>query len=195
MSQSASPAARTPVCVVADRPMTPHGRGRVVPWRTFVAVVAWSGLLLLSLGCSRGTDATSVPPIATGASGPTAAAAMATSKTCKLFSRAEIAEAIGTPVSEGADWGLASMGCEWSAGEDRAVQAIIVPDPEYWENLAGSEGGEALSGLGEEAFVAPWLGAFRAGALTPHGSVYVMSPKRDLSVSLLRKAVERAPSL
>jgi hypothetical protein len=50
-----------------------------------------------------------------------------------------------------------------------------------------------LSGLGEEAFVAPWLNAFRAGALTPHGAIYVMTPRRDLSVALLRQAVERVP--
>lgn len=165
--------------------------------RMRIAVLAWISVLLLSAGCSRGPDApqaqtaVTAGPIAPGASSPLATSS---SNTCNLFSRAEIAEALGAPVGEGADWGMASLGCEWSAG-DRAVQAIVVPDPEYWESLAKSEGGEALSGLGEEAFVAPWLGMFRAGALTPQGSVYVMSPKRDLSVSLLRKAVERAPSL
>ncbi len=168
---------------------------RVESRRNTFAVLACIGVLLLSAGCSRGTDSPQAPPIAPGVAGVAGTAALASSKSCKLFTRREITEALGESVGEGADWGLASMGCEWSAGEDRAVQAIVVPDPEYWENLAKSEGGEALSGLGEESFVAPWLGSFRAGALTPQGSVYVMSPKRDLSVALLRKAVERAPGL
>jgi hypothetical protein len=112
---------------------------------------------------------------------------------CRMFTRAEISKALGAQVSNGAPWGMFGGGCEWAAGEENAVQVVVVRDVSYWENLKSVQGGEALAGFGEEAFVAPWLDAFRAGALTEHGVIYVMTPKRDLSVALLRQAVERVP--
>jgi hypothetical protein len=114
---------------------------------------------------------------------------------CALFTAAQVGERLGTTVSAGTPWGMTGTGCQWSSdGDDEnAVQVVIVDDPRYWENLARADGGEALRGIGDQAFVAPWLGAYRAGALTPSGSIYVMTPRRDLSVALLRDALTRWP--
>jgi hypothetical protein len=112
---------------------------------------------------------------------------------CRMFTAAEVSKALGVSVRNGAPWGFFGGGCEWAANEKDAVQVVVVRDTSYWENLKNVEGGEALSGFGKEAFVAPWLGAFRAGALTDRGCVYVMTPKREVSVDLLRRAVERIP--
>lgn len=67
----------------------------------------------------------------------------------------------------------------------------IVPR-DYWEDGTRQPGGEALEGIGEKAFVGPWLDDHRAGALTINGAVYVMSPSEDVSIRLLRDAVTRA---
>ena len=112
---------------------------------------------------------------------------------CRMFTGAEISKALGVSVRNGAPWGVFGGGCEWAANEKDAVQIVVVRDKSYWENLGNVDGGEMLPGLGEAAFVAPWLGAYRAGALTDRGAVYVMTPRRDLSVDLLRRAVERLP--
>jgi hypothetical protein len=112
---------------------------------------------------------------------------------CRMFTGAEISKALGVPVRNGAPWGFFGGGCEWAANDEVGVQIVVVRDTSYWENLEKVQGGQTLTGLGKEAFVAPWLGAYRAGALTDRGCVYVMTPRRDLSVDLLRQAVERAP--
>ena len=156
-------------------------------------------LIALALAACSSTDKPALllasAPAAQTAPGPAAAGPASSGKACKLFTRSEIAAAIGAAVGEGTEWGSGFGGCEWSAGDDNAVQTALMPDRNYWEDLAESQGGEALSGIGEKAFVAPWMGSFRAGALTPQGAVYVMSPKRDVSVALLRTAVARMPTL
>ena len=156
-------------------------------------------LIALALTACSSTDKPAPPlasaPASTTQTASAAAEPAASSKACKLFTQGEIADALGTSVGKGTNWGSGFPGCEWSAGGDNAVQAALMPDRSYWENLAETTGGEALSGLGQEAFIAPWMGSFRAGALTPQGAVYVMSPKRDVSVTLLRTAVARMPTL
>ena len=139
--------------------------------------------------CSKNTDQAAAKATAEGIASTMASTAVATDKACKLFSRDEIATALGAAVEEGTNW--APGGCEWRAG-DTAVH-ITVARAEDWEPLDKSAGGESLQGIGKQAFVGPWLNDMRAGALTDTNTVYVLTPSRDVSVALLRKAVERLP--
>jgi hypothetical protein len=112
---------------------------------------------------------------------------------CKLFSRDQIAKAVGASVDAGVTSGPLGTGCSWAIrGQDRSVMVQIVPR-DYWEDGTRQPGGEALTGIGEKAFVGPWLDDQRAGALTANGAVYVMSPKKETSVVLLRDAATRVP--
>lgn len=139
--------------------------------------------------CSKNTDQAAAKATIEGIASTIASTAVATDKACKLFSRAEIATALGAAVEAGTNW--APGGCEWRAG-DAAVH-ITVARAEDWEPQDTSAGGESLQGIGKQAFVGPWLGDMRAGALTDSNTVYVLTPSRDVSVALLRKAVERLP--
>lgn len=140
--------------------------------------------------CSRNVDQAAAKATAEGIATTMASTAVATDKACKLFSRDEIAAALGAAVEEGTNW--APGGCEWRAG-DTAVH-ITIARTQDWEPLDKSAGGESLQGIGKQAFVGPWLNDMRAGALTDTHTVYVMSPSRDVSVVLLRQAVARLPS-
>ncbi len=119
---------------------------------------------------------------------------IAQSGACAMFSRAEIAKAVGASVTEGAVWGLGGpASCEWRIDDvDNSVGIQVVEDTRYWERP--SSDAETLAGLGQEAYVAPgYGGSFRAAALTEHAAVYVTTPRRDLSVELLGTAVSRLP--
>ncbi len=139
--------------------------------------------------CTKNTDQAAAQATAEGIANTIASTSVATDKACKLFTRAEIATALGAAVEEGTNW--APGGCEWRAG-DTAVH-ITIARAEDWEPQDKSAGGESLQGIGKQAFVGPWLGDSRAGALTDSNTVYVLTPSRDVSVALLRKAVERLP--
>lgn len=113
---------------------------------------------------------------------------------CRLFTREEIAAAAGEPVAAGENAGPLGSGCHWmfENSDERGVMIQIVPR-DYWEDGTHQPGGEALSGIGEKAFVGPFLDEHRAGALTANGAVYVVSPKREISVALLNQAAPRVP--
>jgi len=114
------------------------------------------------------------------------------SPVCKLFTAREIGAALGAPVADGYTSGPLGTGCSWPIkGQDRNVMIQVVPR-EYWEDGTAQPGGTALEGIGEKAFVGPWLDDWRAGALTMNGAVYVMSRSKEASVSLLRDAALRA---
>lgn len=112
---------------------------------------------------------------------------------CKLLSRDEIAKALGAAVEVGETSGPLGSACSWKIkSQDRTVMLQFVPR-KYYEDGARQPGGEALAGIGEKAFVGPWLDDQRAGALTANGAVYVMTPKKDASVALLRAVATRVP--
>lgn len=155
--------------------------------RFSLIATALSAAVALS-GCSQGSDRDQAEHLAQGISQTMASSQTATNQACKLFSRDDVSAALGARVDEGHDW---NIGCEWRAG-DQAVQVVVVADD--WEPLAKSAGGESLPGIGKEAFVGPWLGDMRAGALVDTRSIYVITPSRDVSVKLLRQAVARLPA-
>lgn len=152
---------------------------------------AWIAVMALSLtACSQGSaqnDAQKLHDQLT--------AAGTDSPACKMFSRKEIAAALGEAVEEGHTSGPLGTGCSWDAKDDdsRSVMVQIVPR-DYFEDGTDAPGGEALTGIGEKAFVGPWINDFRAGALTDKGAIYVMTPKREVSVALLRQAATRMPA-
>ena len=154
----------------------------------FCSIATMLSAAIVSCGCSQGSDRAHAEHLVQGISQAMASTAAANNQACKLLSRDEVSAAIDAPVDAGHDW---NIGCEWSAG-DKAVQVVVVNDD--WEPLAKSSGGESLPGIGKEAFVGPWLGDIRAGALIDTRSVYVITPTRDVSVRLLRQAVARLPS-
>lgn len=154
----------------------------------FFTMATLASLTWVLAGCSKSSDRANAENVANGITQTMAASVPATSKACKLFSRDDISAALGKPVDDGHDW---SAGCEWKAG-DQAVQ-VVIARAEDWEPLAKDSGGESLPGIGMQAFVGPWLGDSRAGARTDTSTVYVITPSRDLSVKLLRQAVQRLP--
>jgi hypothetical protein len=113
---------------------------------------------------------------------------------CKLFTADQIADALGRAVDDGATSGPLGSACSWSIkGEHRSVMVQIVPR-DYWEDGSRAPDAQVLEGIGEKAFVGRWLDDQRAGALTANGAVYVMSPNKDTSVTLLRDAAPRVPA-
>lgn len=116
------------------------------------------------------------------------------SPVCRLFTAHQIGAALGAPVEEGYISGPLGTGCSWQIqGQDRSVMVQIVPR-DYWEDGTHQPGSEALDGIGEQAFVGPWLDDQRAGALTANGAVYVMSPSKETSIALLRDVAPRVPA-
>ncbi len=114
---------------------------------------------------------------------------------CKLLSTEQIGNALGASVEAGHTAGPLGSGCSWQIeGSDRSVMIQIVPR-DYWEDGTTQPGGQVLEGIGEAAFVGPWLDDQRAGALTANGAVYVMSPSKNTSVALLRDVASRVPQL
>lgn len=148
-----------------------------------LARVVW---IVFLVGCSRGEPGRELAP-GQSSHGVTALANPA----CRLLDRNEIRAALGAGAAESRTWGAGGLGCEWAVGSGKVVQLVVVKDSQYWEDLAKADGGEALPAIAKQAFVAPWLGSFRAGALTPGGCIYVMTPRREVSVRLLRAAVHR----
>lgn len=145
-----------------------------------------AAIALVVAACSQGgSDAGEISHAPDGASA-------ATSGLCKLLSRDEIAAAVGSPVADGNVAGPLGSGCQWELANERSVMIQVVPR-DYWEDGTNAPGGEALADIGEKAFVGPWLDDQRAGALTPNGAVYVISPSRDASVTLLRQVATRVP--
>lgn len=140
-------------------------------------------------GCAKNSDRTDAKNLAKGISQAMSSTTVATDKACKLFSRSDIAAALGKEADEGHNW--APGGCEWKTGDD-AVQAVVMRTSD-WEPVGKGGGGESLTGIGKEAMVSSWLGNFRAGALTASNAVYVEAPTREVAVKLLRQAVTRLP--
>ncbi len=144
-------------------------------------------LAVLSGACSEGPDLDAARTELQQLSGT------ADSPICKLLTRQQIAAALGKPVDEGHTAGPLGSGCSWPVkGTERSVMVQVVPR-DYWEDGTRQPGGEALEGIGEKAFVGPWLDDYRAGALTAKGAVYVMSPSKAASVTLLRDVAPRIP--
>jgi hypothetical protein len=153
---------------------------------------AWIAVLALSLtACSQGSAQTDAKKLHDQIT-----AAGTQSPACKMFSRAEIAAAFGAAVEDGKTSGPLGSACSWDVKNSSDYESVMVQivSRDYWEDGTQQPGGEALSGIGEKAFVGPWLGDQRAGALTDKGAVYVLSPKKEVSVALLRKAAERMPT-
>ncbi len=161
------------------------------PLRHWAPSTAVTLVLLGSIlsGCSKDSDTTDAGNLAKGINQTMSATVAATDKACKLFSRSDIATALGKDAQEGHNW--APGGCEWKSGDD-AVQAVVMRTSD-WEPVGKDGGGESLPGIGNEAMVSPSLGSFRAGALTASNAVYVQAPSRDAAVKLLRQAVARLP--
>lgn len=152
------------------------------PLRTFAALT----LALISAGCSDKPDFAAAAGLQEQLTGDD-------SPICKLLTRQQIGTALGARVDEGRTSGPLGSGCSWPIqGQDRSVMVQVVPR-DYWEDGTRQPGGEALEGIGEKAFVGPWIDDFRAGALTANGAVYVMSPSKTASVALLRDVATRVP--
>lgn len=116
----------------------------------------------------------------------------ATNRACHLFTKAELASLAGTAVSAAQGGVAGPQSCRWTleTADPRSITVILVPVGE-WRDGAGSPGGERLGAPGEHAFVAPWLDDQRAGTRTPGAGIYVLSPRRTLSVELLSRAAAR----
>lgn len=145
-------------------------------------------LVVLGTACAPEPAASGSAATATEVAAPWLATGV-----CQLLTSAEVAASIGSPVDAGELTSPLDSMCNWAIrdGSDRSVRLQLVPR-DYWEDGARQPGGEPLDGLGEKAFVGPWLDDERAGALTPAGALFVMSPQRDASLALLRLAVPRA---
>jgi hypothetical protein len=116
---------------------------------------------------------------------------------CATYTALEIEQWLGSAVGEGYTAGPGGTACQWDASSDPSgyVQIQVIEDTSYWENPELAEGYETVAGVGQEAFVAPDLKGWKAGALTPKEVVFISmsggSSEADTAVSLLRDAVDR----
>lgn len=124
------------------------------------------------------------------------AGAGSSSGLCSLFDKQEIQTLLGTPVAPETAAGPDASACQWNGTTDDAAYAQIqVVAVRYWTPPKAADGYEKLSGLGKEAFVAPEMGGWQAGALTDTAAVLVAaksgSANRDTAVRLLRDLLGR----
>lgn len=146
-------------------------------------------LVCMAAGCSRDSEREAASP----ADASPGAGAGSSSALCSLFDTQEIQTLLGTPVAAATAAGGA---CQWDGTtDDAAYGQIHVVAVRYWTPPSSAEGYEKLSGIGKEAFVAPEMGGWQAGALTDTAAVMVSvksgSANRDTAVRLLRDLLGR----
>jgi hypothetical protein len=155
-------------------------------------------LICALVGACSGTDSQAEAPEA-GASGgaPIVAAGAQASGPCSLFTSDEIGRMLGTTVDEGKPAGPMNSACQWESptDEDAYVMVQLIDDTQYWETRSGVRGYETHGNVAREAFTAPELGGWMAGALTDSRVVYASvnggNSSRDLALQMLRTALQR----
>jgi len=125
-----------------------------------------------------------------------AASVGSSSDLCSLFNTQEIRTLLGTPVAVSTVSPPSASACQWDGTtDDGAYAQVQVVGVRYWTPPKSAEGYEKLSGLGKEAFVAPEMGGWQAGALTDTAAALVAvksgSATRETAVRFLRDMLGR----
>lgn len=116
---------------------------------------------------------------------------------CALFTREEIGRMLGRGVDEGYVAGPMDTACQWDSptDEDAYASVQVISDTQYWETRSGVRGYETHAGVAQEAFTAPELGGWIAGARTETRIVFTSvnggNASRDLALEMLRTALQR----
>lgn len=170
---------------------------RLKPWQQTVFLVL---LALTAVGCSSQTERPQ-GKLSKGGSPPDATQGESASTTagglCSLFTKKEIEELLGAPVSAGKVAGPMGTACQWDGPEDDEIfaQIQVLKDTHFWINPKQAPGYEAISGIGKEAYVIPDQGGWNARALTDTAILSVAlnggKADRDRAVKLLRSLLER----
>lgn len=92
------------------------------------------------------------------------------------FSADEISQRLGVAVAPGRIAGPLGTWCQWSAVDDPStfVQIQVVRDVSFWSVPSQAPGFVSLPSVGEEAFVLPDDGGWKAAARLPASFVIVL---------------------
>lgn len=153
--------------------------------RSWCAVLA----VLAMTACGGGEDGA-----APAAKGDPAAPA---SGPCALFTQKEVEDLLGTRLGPGqlnAPMGI----CQWDASTDEDAifaQIQVLDDPDYYVEQTLADGFEALSDLGERAFLVHDSGGWTAQARTAGHVIAIRlvggKADRERTIRFLRLALER----
>jgi hypothetical protein len=116
---------------------------------------------------------------------------------CSLFAAAEIGRMLGRAMSEAQVSGPLDTVCQWESptDEEAYAQVQVIDDTQYWETRSGVRGYETHPDVAHEAFTAPELGGWVAGALTDSRVVFISvnggNSSRELALEMLRTALRR----
>ena len=158
-------------------------------------LVAFGLLLSLASGCNaaESTAAKDAEALAARLSGDDKQAATDNPQ-CKLFTKAEVAEYIGSPVAPGKN-AASGLGCQWVAQAGRGDVIVAVVPEQYFEVPSLGDGFKELAGIGTNAFVIPEMGGWAAGALDGKEGVRVSVAGSKASeagaIALLKEALKR----
>lgn len=113
---------------------------------------------------------------------------------CKLFTPAELAKFVGTPLLPGRVAAMGS-GCQWLALSGTGSVLIQVVPARYHEMHSKAPGFRKLPGVGSEGFVEQESGGWNAGAIAGTESVVVSvsSPSATdaTAIALLKETLTR----
>jgi hypothetical protein len=113
---------------------------------------------------------------------------------CKLFTPAELAKYVGTPLSAGRDAAMGS-GCQWLAVSGTGSAMIQVVPADYHEPHSGAPGFRNVPDVGTRGFVEQELGGWNAGAIAGGHSVVVSvagaKTTDATAIELLKETIKR----
>lgn len=115
-----------------------------------------------------------------------------TSKTCALFTTAEVSRIVGTEVLDSRLKAADSGECQWFSRSDLGVKLAVL-ESRLWFDGARLPNREPLDGIGLEAYVVEEDGVYFARARTDEVAVTVGTSRRDSAVELLRLTLDRLP--
>jgi hypothetical protein len=163
--------------------------------RIVMCVVA-AGLLLVACGKPAASDSNApadAKALASALTGEDKTSAAANPQ-CKLFTQAEITKDLGAPVGAGKT-AATGTGCQWDAGGEGGFVMVQVVPERYHEPTTGAAGYRRLADVGQEGFVAPYLGGWKAAAIQGPESVNVVvvggGASEAAAVALLKETMKR----
>lgn len=124
---------------------------------------------------------------------------MSAMKLCALFTAAEISKVVGASVDDGQVGGPLRSLCTWTAGGNDGGAFLQLATSDDWGPPELADGYRTLPGIGDEAYAAPGITGWDAGALAGDkvviASVWDGSDSGDSSadpaIELLKEALAR----
>lgn len=92
---------------------------------------------------------------------------------CDLFTTAEMSKVLGTKAAEGSVGGPLDTQCQWVMKNGDGYASIQELPADYWSPPSADDNYQKLTGIGDEAYTAPGIGGWDAGAMAGNGMVVV----------------------